>query len=228
MAISPVSSVSFNSYNNISFESRKNRKHPDYESGYSTSPLKAIPLAALIAMSPMVDTYAQSLREHDSDKIVQMQTYKNPVVDGCNILYISNDGDDSNVEAIALQYGKSVKYNSKNGSQKVLMVKKENSKQFLNELKTVNITYKHTNGKPDTFETCYVVSGDRIVDTYIYPENDESNVQHRTGYDANSNYKISKELYDYLKQFMEDESIKTENKTVTLSDDFNFSDLFPY
>ena len=108
------------------------------------------------------------------------------------------------------------------------MVKKINSKQFLNELKTVNITYKHTNGKPDTFETCYVVSGDRIVDTYIYPENDEGNAQHRTGYVANSDYKISKELFDYLKQFMEDESIKAENITVTSSDDLNFSDIFSY
>lgn len=55
MAIGPVSSVNFSSnYNNISFEGRRNKKHAEYQR-HSTSLIKAVPLAALIAMSPMVD-----------------------------------------------------------------------------------------------------------------------------------------------------------------------------
>lgn len=52
MAIRPISSVSFRNYSNLAFEGKKNNKHPRHS--YATSTIKAIPVAALIAMSPMV------------------------------------------------------------------------------------------------------------------------------------------------------------------------------
>lgn len=56
MAIRAISNIGINnSYNNVSFEGRRHRKHSE-NNNYSTSPLKVVPLAALIAMSPMVDT----------------------------------------------------------------------------------------------------------------------------------------------------------------------------
>ena len=57
MAIRAVSSVNFNNYNNISFEGRRNKKHAEHQR-HSTNPLKVVPLAALIAMSPLTSTYA--------------------------------------------------------------------------------------------------------------------------------------------------------------------------
>lgn len=59
MAISPVSSVSFrNNYNQISFEGKRKEKSESVI--HSTSPLKAVPLAVMLAMSPLNSVEAQS------------------------------------------------------------------------------------------------------------------------------------------------------------------------
>jgi len=126
MAIRPVSSVSFNNYNNsVNFEGKKKQQG---EHSRATSPLKAVPLAALIAMSPMT----VSSTEYDNDyilanienvsetndvdeiagerKVIEANKfYNNPRLKDerfgvTTIQLVSTDGDDNTIETIALSY----------------------------------------------------------------------------------------------------------------------------
>lgn len=57
MAVSPISSVSFRgNYNQVNFEGKKEEK---VGGAHVSNSIKAIPLATVIAMSPLVATYAQ-------------------------------------------------------------------------------------------------------------------------------------------------------------------------
>lgn len=71
MAISPINSVSFNNYNNVTFAGRKNKKH---HSGAS-NPIKVIPLALLLAMSPVTDSFSKE--PYTSDIIELNETQQN-------------------------------------------------------------------------------------------------------------------------------------------------------
>lgn len=106
MAIAPISNVSFrNNYNQVNFEGKKREK----SSGLHVSnPVKAIPLAALIALSPLngVDAGAQ-VRTQNSHAIdvVDTRTYNNIFIDdnssiGLKFRFISSDSDNQTIERI--------------------------------------------------------------------------------------------------------------------------------
>ena len=46
---------------NINFEGRKTKQNPKPQLQHQTTPIKAVPLAVLIAMSPMTKTYAKTI-----------------------------------------------------------------------------------------------------------------------------------------------------------------------
>ena len=215
MAISPVSAVTFgNNYNQVNFGS----KHKKGEEGYSSRPagslMKSIPLAALIAMSPLVNTQAQSLKLNPNEEIVKTMTYKEAYKGGCEILFISNDGNDADAEAIALRHGKKYNYSRMINGVKNNFTKRENEKQYLDTLKIVHERVRYSDGTVTGPTTKYVVAGPCIYNTCIDNETTHKTVKQTTGKVDHVEYPIDKELYDFLLQFMEKNSVKTESRTV--------------
>ncbi len=218
MAISPVSAVSFrNNYNQVNFGSKHRKEEENYSSRPAGTLMKSIPLAALIAMSPLVGAQAQLIKGiTPNEKIVKSLTYKNPDKDGCDILFISNDGNDSNAEAIVLEHGELTKYSrSFNGVRKNIL-KRENERQYLDTLKIVHERVKYSDGTITKPTTKYVVSGPCISDVFHMDiDNGLRNVINPKSTVTNhAEYVIDKELYDFLLPFMEKNSVKTESRTV--------------
>ena len=60
MAISPINAALKNNYN-LSFEANKKNKHKNPTHSNTSMTLKAIPLAALMAMAPINDAYSQNV-----------------------------------------------------------------------------------------------------------------------------------------------------------------------
>lgn len=226
MVIRPISPVSYaNGYNHVNFEGRK-KKENDVGRSYSTSSfMKSIPLAVLVAMSPLNGVQAQTLT-NSNEKILQTQTYKDPIKDGCNILFISNDGDDSNIEAIVLQHGKKFTYTRNIRGIDTQLVKRENVKQYLDTLKTVNETIKYEDGSPSRTVKKYIASGAKVYDVYVDNAETGKQLKHANGSSKHGEFEIDKELYDYLLQFMDENSVKTENRTrIVLTPDM-IDDMF--
>ncbi|MFR1672185.1 MAG: hypothetical protein ACLSWI_04490 [Candidatus Gastranaerophilaceae bacterium] len=68
MTISPVSAVSFRSYNNINFEGRKNKNSfSENHSGNSSTGRLVLPLAAAISLMPLNITKARSLEDLNAE-----------------------------------------------------------------------------------------------------------------------------------------------------------------
>ena len=227
MAIAPINNVSFrNNYNQVSFEG-KNKEKSHQTSSIKTT-LRAIPLATLIAMSPLNNVEAQTNPTANKEKVVQMQTYKNPVKDGCNVLFISNDGNDSDVEAIALQHGRILNYSRTIRGVKTDLEKRENFKQYLDTLKTLNVTYVFEDGSPSVTEKQYVVAGPRTNDVFVSEANPYKTLKHDTSKSEHAEYVIDKELYDYLLQFMEKNSVITEDREIKVPSRDVLEELFKF
>ena len=227
MAIAPINNVSFrNKYKQVSFEV-KNKEKSHQTSSIKTT-LRAIPLATLIAMSPLNNVEAQTNLTANKEKVVQMQTYKNPVKDGCNVLFISNDGNDSDVEAIALQHGRIVNYSRTIRGVKTDLEKRENFKQYLDTLKTLNVTYVFEDGSPPVTEKQYVVAGPRTNDVFVSEANTYKTLKHDTSKSEHAEYVIDKELYDYLLQFMEKNSVITEDREMKVPSRDVLEELFKF
>ena len=227
MAIAPINNVSFrNNYNQVSFEG-KNKEKSHQTSSIKTT-LRAIPLATLIAMSPLNNVEAQTNPTANKEKVVQMQTYKNPVKDGCNVLFISNDGNDSDVEAIALQHGRILNYSRTIRGVKIDLEKRENFKQYLDTLKTLNVTYVFEDGSPSVTEKQYVVAGPRTNDVFVSEANTYKTLKHDTSKSEHAEYVIDKELYDYLLQFMEKNSVITEDREIKVPSRDVLEELFKF
>lgn len=227
MAIAPINNVSFrNNYNQVSFEG-KNKEKSHQTSSIKTT-LRAIPLATLIAMSPLNNVEAQTNPTANKEKVVQMQTYKNPVKDGCNVLFISNDGNDSDVEAIALQHGRILNYSRTIRGVKTDLEKRENFKQYLDTLKTLNVTYVFEDGSPSVTEKQYVVAGPRTNDVFVSEANTYKTLKHDTSKSEHAEYVIDKELYDYLLQFMEKNSVITEDREIKVPSRDVLEELFKF
>ncbi len=224
MSIRPISPISYtNGYNRVNFEGRNNQRNHS-ENSYSTNSfVKSIPLAVLVAMSPLNGVKAQTSPENSKEKIVQTETYKDPIKNGCNILYISNDGNDNDVEAIALQHGNVYKYKRNIRGIDTQLIKRENFKQYLDTLKTVNETVIYGD-EPPAKEVKYVVAGPRIYDVYVENAENGKLLKHSNGKSEHEEYVIDKELYDYLLPFMEKNSVKTEERTRKVSE----LDMFDY
>ena len=225
MAISPINNVSFrNNCNQVNFEGRNKEKSHHTNSVKNT--LRSIPLATLIAMSPLNSVEAQTNPTVGEEKLIQMQTYKNPVVDGCNIWFISNDGNDSDIEAIALQHGRILNYSRTIRGVETNLEKRENFKQYLDTLKTLNVTYVFEDGSPSVTGKKYVVAGPRINDVYVSEAGTFKTLKHDTSKSEHAEYEIDKELYDYLLQFMEKNSVITEDREIKVSSIDVLEELF--
>lgn len=206
MAIRPISSVSFNTnYNNVNFEGKKKEK--SHHTSTFTNTIKSIPLAAIIAMSPMVGQ-AQAPKE----KIISWidtgdKQAINPrqINDTSELMFISTDGNDEDAEIVRLRGTSSA---SRKGVKYVFTTETD-----VKTLEVRNIT------DPDDGEVTkryyawgpgfvarsrgITPSGELVGESFIPPKR-----QMKT--------EISKALYDYLAELMRDSGMvefTTTNKT---------------
>ena len=106
MAIEAISGVRNNGLNSVNFEARKGKKSSPVSN--PTSTVKAVPLAVILAMSPMTTTNAENImrgenqfnrielvenpQTQQSGTVVQSQTYKIDEARGVLVDYIDLDG----------------------------------------------------------------------------------------------------------------------------------------
>lgn len=118
MAIQALSSVTNNAYSNISFGKRGEKPAKNQSNPHVASSLKAVPLAALIAMSPLSTTNAEDIMRTEprsnvelsladnNPKVVQKKVYNaacSKILLGpadFKLKYINNDNNPSTVESV--------------------------------------------------------------------------------------------------------------------------------
>lgn len=214
MAISPVSSVSFrNNYGQVNFEGRKEKS--EYHSSSFTNTLRSIPLATIIAMSPMVDTYAQgnvtfpdsNLKKelyseiNDNDtKIAKAFLMASEInwsePHGMTVLTAyDSDGDASDYEKLVIE----IKPTRNGGS---------SSKMYVRGL-TIMTTYNKDTGKTTKD---YIIEGIR---TKSIKKADGTVVEKRQ---PGVSKKVSKEVFDTIRDRLGD-SIKVKTKNITTDND---------
>ena len=140
MAISPINSVSFKNNYNLSFEGNKKKNHAGNHP-VSSPYVKAVPLAVLLAMAPLDNTYTQNLIQENKTTVkvynrsdgttTKIFTYeeKDPNViqtlDSLKLIFTSYDGD--NKPEVVKYVTEKTDYTSKkdeNGN-KIKLIRKE-------------------------------------------------------------------------------------------------------
>jgi len=205
--ISAVNNVSCkNNYKNLNLGSKKKSQNPQHESRQSSSAIKAIPLATLIAMSPLnaTNTFAQS---DNSDKIIEVhEVVEGPVT--TNIRLISTDGDDSDIEKFSLEVFSVRKDKSVDPEtgKNVPTTRNVIDCVDIDSLKVKDVTINYLDiGKVDKHKS-YFVKGD--ISRFETPAkaSDGSGKTYgkiRRSKGSDVEYSISKDLYEYLKQITE-------------------------
>ena len=222
MTIRPITSVSFNgNYNRLSFEGRKNNSGSSRMSSISST-LKAIPVATLIAMSPLntsVNLYAQAPVE---EKLIMTGNVNNATIPDalgkmkeCGIDFISTDGNDNNIEKVRLRFvdwhkGKEI-INGKSISGKYAFT-------TMIDVKNLELCkeIRKYSGSPDQVKERYYVSGPGDYSRSLFFDEEDNSYRKGVFSRKSDNLKeeISKEFYDYLVDLFKDADM-VENKTTT-------------
>ena len=213
MAISPISSVSFKSnYNQVNFEGKK--KEHTHRS--MTNTIKSIPVAALIAMSPLVVS-AQTA----SEKVVATWEYPTAYVDADGSVrpsymeFVSTDGDDETAEKLYVSEDKE-KYKTINIAGKSVRCKYTNNTRFQLDTLVCEVTNKEYAKSPAEVTKKYYIYGPASSINYNYytPEGEYVSVKEQPKKYAGRR-EISKDFYDWLAETFGDEvKYKTNNTTV--------------
>lgn len=214
MAVSPISSVSFRgNYNQVNFEGKKREK----DSGMHVSnTIKAIPLATVIAMSPLVDAYAQDnvvFPESNLKKELYSEINDNDIKVAKSFLRANeinwaephgmtvitaydSDGDASDYEKLVIDV------------RPPAGAKGASTKMYVRGL-TIASTYNKDTGKT-TKE--YIIEGAR---TKSFKKADGTVVEKRQ---PGVSKKVSKEVFDTLRDRLGD-SIKVKTENITTDND---------
>ena len=219
MAIRPVSGISFNNY---SFEGKNKKTNPERHSGHTTSPLKAIPLAALIALSPMAKAESAVAKELQTPKIETVQNLQKKVVlqtrfakadvngTAANIDFISTDGDDENAEVVAIKFSRIVPYKSEEGVKGYRI--EINGLKNLKGLKIENVTeYRDAEKKSHKFKRYYITGEGSCF--LSQAKDGKGRVLDKSKISQITKIEINENFYNYLKDILED-SITYEEDTV--------------
>ena len=218
MAIRAVSSVNFNNYNNISFESRKNKEKHSIKVSKPISHKLAVPTAALILSMIPANVSSTSAwesenrieysQESDKREVLQRTNILNasPKYGNCVMELVTDDGGKTG--NLILKFEENTKFNGfidgENGERKkVPMIKKTFHSVEVDTLKTIN-NHPNKNNLNYSYPTRYVVGKTTIVN--IVTRNDGTNVIERYSSKdyPNEHYEITKEFYNDLKNFLGD------------------------
>lgn len=204
MKITAVNNASSrNNYNNINFAGKKQQK-PQHEPRHSSSTLKAIPLATLIAMSPLNAPSATHDFDQNPEKIIEIHQVDEGLKQ-TNIRLISTDGDDSDIEKFSIEVF---------STQKDKTYDKESDKYIptsksiidcvdIDSLIVKDVTIKYNDIDKTENRKSYYVKGDisRLETPAKATDNSGKTygkVRQSKGQDIE--YSVSEDLYNYLKQ----------------------------
>lgn len=219
MAIAPISSVSFrNNYNQVNFGGKKRERSNGM---HVPMAVKSIPLAVIIAMSPMVGQ-AQSQPE----KIVHMVTLNdrksiNPSSQNskCEILFLSNDGNDDNIEIVRLSSVSPFK-----GVLKGYEGRVECNYTTQTDVNVLEIRNKKREADGVIYQEYYALGPGKVIRSMVKLPNGEWTGKVNTRHIEKVETHISKEVYEYLKSIMGDD---VDYKTTNVIDNGS-SGIFTY
>ncbi len=201
MTIRPIISVKYNNnYNNLSFEAKKKNKN-HHDTPRSAGFMKSIPLAAIIAMSPMNSAQAQNNQYAPEEKIVLQQEY-NDGKEKFKIHYVSTDGDDSNAEKLKLSHQETntlTKYINRKPTE---CQQTEYSTITIDGFKIEYLTTTYGEQKLSTDTTYNVTGSNSAIYSAVTPINDPDKIIDKPyRYESKDAFQpIPKELFDYLWQ----------------------------
>ena len=242
MAISPVSSVSFNNYNNVTFAGRKNKEHHTGASNPVSHKL-AVPTAALmLAMMPSNAVSApewenenriEYIQERDIDNLDDAATYRiepqenkrkvlqkttileaSPKYGNCIMELVTDDGGKTG--NLILTFEENTKYNgfiNDNGERKKIPLMRTTLHSVeVDTLKTINNRLRSYD--PDSEFPVRYVSGKAKIVNIVRRDDGTNIVEKMNSHDyPNRKYEITKEFYNDLKKFLGDlVPYTTENK----------------
>ncbi len=207
MAISPITNISFTSRKRTANRQERELNGANYS---SSSSLKAVPLAALIAMSPLNPVNAQDLITDNN--IVATSTYKKAVPDfngvssnPCEILFISTDGDNDDIEKVRLVFNNTY-YEDVSVNNAIKEMKFDVIKQIdVAELEKCREITKYDYMPDKTYYAYYVSGAAEVSRSNYYNDNGEFVNKGKSSVKKDS-YKmeITKDLYDYLLNLLGD------------------------
>ncbi len=239
MTIRPISSVSFNgSYNKLSFEGKKDR-NPNRSSSVSNT-LKAIPLATLLAMSPLnsVDAQNRALESQFGFRTEITQTsdgheraqaefiYPNAFPSGTDskLLLFSTDDNSDDFEKAVLDYTKKMKTRKNIKGEMREVIHEEQNIFTVKALKVVNVSKKMSNGTVDHYKEYYADGNLNILRLYRGLDN-PAPLEVKFLKRGDSEVEITDLLYNDLKKILGDNIEYTETSKET---DDSADDLFFY
>ena len=214
----------------VTFEKKPN-KESIVVSRPQTSSLKAIPLAVLIAMSPLNAVQAQNKAENTNSATKTEQVYEDKELlvlehpdalafsKGCTCVlsFISNDGDDNNVEKVKLTFKESKpfrNYDSRIKSDKLshwmLMIDLDSIYVYKD-----NVIYP--GGRKDEITT-YSVRGNGIEYQSKVLRDDGTVLIPQIYNEGRQGIKISDDFYEYLKNIVGDAVPTTEKISTSYVD----------
>ena len=224
MTIRPITSVSFKSnYNKLTFEGRKDKQN-NHRPSYVSNTIKSIPLAAIIAMSPLNTSLNVSAQEPVQKELVMSGRVRNatpPDAVGkygeCDIDFISTDGNNNNAEIIQLMF-----FDPQKGEEFINGVRTECEYTYTTtmELKALERCkeIRKYDGAPDKLSERYFVAGPgSYARSYFYDL--DGNCYNTGNFDRKGTQKqeVTKEFYDYLANLLKDADMveyKTTTKTI--------------
>ena len=230
MAISAVSSVSFrNNYNNIQFEGRKNVKKYDAgaQPSHSSTSVKAASLAAIMLMSPLntssaeynaatMNGYPVEMAQSSgySNKVLEKFTFKNATPKRytfesrpCNVYFVSTDGNDDDAEKISLVFTDPMHTRKSIDGKLMNLTYEYEIGVDADTLEIHNVTTSYSSGRSSTEKRYYITGSGYVNRSGYYTESGQ--YIDRDGYFKKRNLRreVSKELYDYIAECMQDEAI---------------------
>jgi hypothetical protein len=204
MAIASISSVNFrNNYNQVNFEGKRKEEHRNTGNSSIKNTLKSIPLATLIAMSPMTSP-AQEAKE---EKIIASTEFKHAFDEDdphekCIVQFVSTDGNDDDAEKVyivrcgdtyipAMVNGRYTKYKSY-----------FSNRMEINAIKCVNVTRTYAES-PDVVSQLYYVEGPCHYTSIGY-DTPQGRVPGKDKKNPNGTFQISQRFYNSLNDLLED------------------------
>lgn len=224
-----VSAVNSHRLNSLHFEGKKAKEVQ--KPVHSSNPIKAIPVAVLIAMSPLnaplmnakpvVSAEPQTEISAKQEKVVATAEYPNATPDkdmGCTIYFISNDGDDNSAEKVQMVFNiKDNLYDNK----KLAAVRSETK---VVEMKTIRKRHilNISEGGVATHMDAYFLEGPGYNIVSISKLNGEI-VSRKTDMKDNQIISITKQFYEDLKG-LSDDSLKIIEEDV-VDNEADYDDL---
>lgn len=224
MTIRPITSVSYGkNYYSQAFEGKKDRRN-NHRPSYVSNTIKSIPLAAILAMSPLNSSMNVYAQEPVQKEIVMSGKVRNatpPDAVGkygeCDIDFISTDGNNNNAEIIQLSFvdwhrGKELINGTRTECEYAYTTTME-----LKELELCREIRKY-DGAPDKLSERYFVIGPgSYARSYFFDL--EGNSYDTGNFDRKGPQKqeVTKEFYNYLANLLKDADMveyKTTTKTI--------------